>query len=305
MATPTNDPFKNPTQHPHTYVVQNINEEEVHRLDVQDRMFTRLMGGVLPEQPDSTRFQSVLDVACGPGVWLIELAKTYPAISRLVGVDIGMKNIEYARAQAEAAGVSNRVKFQTMDALRMLDFPDKYFDLVNLRFGVSWLKKWDWPKIIREFQRVSKRGGIVRITEASMWKINLPATARLVELATQALFQAGHFFTPGPNGIIDHFAGQMEKYGIMGIQTKVHIIEFHKDPQALQAVVEDLRLACRTVAPFIKKWVKFPDDYDELYKQMVEETQQPDFEVSITLLTAWGEALKPAQDHVRRSGPTS
>src|SRR5579883_1482725 len=45
-------------------------------------------GGILPEQPDPSRFQQVLDLGCGTGGWLIDLAKTLPTSTSLVGVDV-------------------------------------------------------------------------------------------------------------------------------------------------------------------------------------------------------------------------
>ncbi len=52
-------------EHPSTYFVQGRdNQEELARLRVQDQMITRAMGRVLPEQPDSTSFQRVLDIGC-------------------------------------------------------------------------------------------------------------------------------------------------------------------------------------------------------------------------------------------------
>ena len=65
----------------------------------------------------------------------MEIAKTYPTIERLVGVDISSKMMEYARAQAESMALDGRVQFQTMDALRILEFPTASFDLVNQRLG--------------------------------------------------------------------------------------------------------------------------------------------------------------------------
>jgi len=99
MSTPI-DPRR---EHPSTYVVQDrSNEEELTRLQIQDQLVTASMGGVLPEQPNPTIFQRVLDVGCGTGGWLIEVAKTYPSISLLVGVDISSKMLDYARTQAVA-----------------------------------------------------------------------------------------------------------------------------------------------------------------------------------------------------------
>src|SRR6266852_7515288 len=103
MSTPTN-PRRD---HPSTYFVEDrSNKEELHRLQIQDQMVTTSMGGVLPEQPDPTIFQRVLDVGCGTGSWLIEAARTYPTMSHLRGIDISSKMVKYARAQAEAQQVS-------------------------------------------------------------------------------------------------------------------------------------------------------------------------------------------------------
>lgn len=119
----------------------------------------------MPEQPDPTRFPRVLDVGCGTGNWLIAQAQTIPSCTRLVGVDASPRFVEFARAQAKAAQVSDRVEFHVADALRMLEFPDHSFDLVNHRLASSWLRTWDWRKLLQEYQRVCYPGGVVRITE--------------------------------------------------------------------------------------------------------------------------------------------
>lgn len=91
--------------------------------------------------------------------------------------------------------------------------------------------------------------------------------------------------------MIDHVADLMQKYGIDEVQTKVYPIEFHKIPQARKAIEEDYRRALRTMAPFLRKWVKFSDDYGELYERMAQEMQEPGFEVTQTILTAWGKRI--------------
>ena len=153
-------------EHPSTYFVDDRSSaDDLTRLQIQDQMVTQAMGGVLPEQADPTRFQRVLDVGCGTGGWLLEAARTYPSMSMLVGIDISSRMVAFARQQAVAHHLNDRVTFQVMDALRMLEFPDRFFDLVNQRAGVSYLRTWEWPKVLQEYHRVTRPGGTVRISE--------------------------------------------------------------------------------------------------------------------------------------------
>jgi SAM-dependent methyltransferase len=75
----------------------------------------------------------VADVGCGAGRALITLARAYPR-SRYVGFDLHAGQIERARANAEAAGVADRVRFEVRDAAQGL--PGTYdavltFDVVH------------------------------------------------------------------------------------------------------------------------------------------------------------------------------
>src|SRR6185437_17024804 len=79
-------------EHSSTYPVQDrSNEEEMQRLHLQDQMANRSMDGLLAEQEHPERFHNILDVGCGTGGWLIELAKAYPTMNKLIGVDVSNK----------------------------------------------------------------------------------------------------------------------------------------------------------------------------------------------------------------------
>jgi ubiquinone/menaquinone biosynthesis C-methylase UbiE len=274
-----------------TYVVQDrSNEEELIRVSIQDRMLTSGMGGVLPEQPDPTSLQRVLDVGCGAGEWLIEVAKTYPTIGLLVGVDLSSRMVRYALSKAEAQQVSGRVHFQTMDALQMLEFPTDFFDLVNLRLGLSFLRTWDWPKLLHEFQRVTRPGGVVRITESDQVVTSSPAQMRYIELLGNAFHQAGYTYTREIT-IASELARLLRQYGLQEVQTRSHTMEYRVGSVEWQAFYDDTRHAMRTIVPFMRKWAQVPDDYEALCQQALSEMQQPDFVATWTLLTAWGTKL--------------
>jgi SAM-dependent methyltransferase len=76
---------------------------------------------------------SMADLGCGNGLALIEVARCYPE-ARLVGFDLHAPAIEAARANAEAAGVRDRIRFEVLDAAEGI--PGSYdlitcFDVVH------------------------------------------------------------------------------------------------------------------------------------------------------------------------------
>jgi ubiquinone/menaquinone biosynthesis C-methylase UbiE len=285
------NPINPRREHPSTYFVQDrSNQQELTRLHAQDQMLTAGMGGVIPEQPDPTRFERVLDVGCGTGGWLVEAARTYPTMSLLIGVDVSSKMIEFAREQAEALQVSDRVQFHAMDALKGLEFPVDYFDLVNQRLGSSYLRTWDWSKVLQEYQRVTRPDGVIRITECNaMAESSSQAQARIYELFDQALDQAGHLFNHKCDGLINELALLLRRSGLQNVQTHLHVLEYRAGTIEGQRFTEDLRSLFQTLVPFFRKWIRLPDDYNAIYQRMLSEMQQPDYMSTWKFLTAWGQ----------------
>ncbi len=282
---------QNPRQEqPHTYFVQDrFNRDELTRLEIQDRMLISGMGGVLPEQSDPTAFQSVLDVGCGCGRWLIEVAKTYPGIKQLVGVNTHERMIKYAQAQAEAQQVADRVQFRTMDLLNRFELPDDSFDLVNQRLGQSYARTWDWPNILSEFSRVARPGGVIRLMEGDMILDSPdPAFTQLNEILLQALHQSGHYFTQTSDGLTSKLPGLLRQYGIQHIQTKVHPLEYRAGTVEGQQLYEDTKYLFQTVLPFLHRWTRVPADFESVYQRALDEIQHPDFFATWRLVTAWG-----------------
>lgn len=274
---------------PSTYFVQNReNEEELLRLTIQDRMITSLMGGILPEQSDPTIFRRVLDIGCGTGGWIIEAAQSYPGMS-LFGIDVSKPIIEYARAQAVAAQVADCVEFALMDALLILEFPDAYFDLVNTRCSGSFMRTWDWPKLLSEMHRVTRRGGVIRLTEPEILHQNTsPALSQLFDMFQCAMYRSGHLFEDDTTGIIAHLPRLLSQHGYESVQVKDHLLEFHAGTEAGQAYYKDMMHAYRTIRPFLQKWGCLSEDYEAIYQQALNEMQQPDFHSTWHLRTVWG-----------------
>src|SRR6266702_6335164 len=139
-------------------------QAEMVQLIATDQMFTKAMGGLLPEQPEQAiaHLHDVLDVGCGPGGWVLEMAYAYPDM-HATGIDISQGMIDYARTLASANRLDN-AQFHVANALDPLDFPDASFDLVNVRQLEGVIPAAAWPGLIKEMVRVTRRGGITRIT---------------------------------------------------------------------------------------------------------------------------------------------
>jgi SAM-dependent methyltransferase len=88
----------------------------------------------MPEvQAKLERGALVADVGCGQGRALIKLAQSYPQ-SRFVGYDLFAPSVARATANAQAAGVADRVRFEHLDVSEGL--PEQYdiittFDVVH------------------------------------------------------------------------------------------------------------------------------------------------------------------------------
>ncbi|KAI7906211.1 uncharacterized protein BX663DRAFT_483832 [Cokeromyces recurvatus] len=100
----------------------------------------------------------VLDVACGSGVWVLEMATTFPH-TQFYGIDI-------------APIYPNSIKppnthFQQCDILdpEGLPFPDAYFDYVHMRLVYNCFSKSDLKIVLSEINRVLKPGGYIELRD--------------------------------------------------------------------------------------------------------------------------------------------
>ncbi len=102
---------------------------------------------------------AVADLGCGRGLALIKLAQTYPE-SYFVGYDAFEPEIRHATENARAAGVTDRVRFQHLDAGRGL--PSEYdvittFDVVH--------DAADPPGLLRSIRQALNPNGVYMCLE--------------------------------------------------------------------------------------------------------------------------------------------
>ncbi len=98
---------------------------------------------------------AALDLGCGAGQLVIELAKAAPNM-HVIGIDLSEKLLADARQSAQEAGVAERVEFR-LGNVEGIPFTDQSLDLVISTFS---LHHWNQPrKVLDEIERVLKPGG--------------------------------------------------------------------------------------------------------------------------------------------------
>lgn len=272
------------------YILGHTDTEKV-RLTQQDRHFNLAMGGLLAEQDESVLLTArhILDVACGPGGWALDLAQQCPDI-QVVGVDIDERMIEYANTMARASKLDNAL-FRVMDATKPLAFPDGSFDLVNARFLVGFLTQEQWPPVIEELVRVCRSGGIVRLIESEWGGSSSPSYEQSLNFTILAMQRVGQGFSVDGRhvGITPHIRHFLLQAGCMDVQEVAYALDFSAGTPMQKLVCDDLWVAQKLLQPFhVGMGVATQEEVDRLYEQIPAEMLSDDFYGSLYMVTAWG-----------------
>jgi SAM-dependent methyltransferase len=134
---------------------------------------------------------NVLEVGSGsggPGVYL-----ALQRGCRLTGVDLNEHGVRNATALAEARGVADRVRFQTVDASRPLPFPDASFDVVMSNDAMCHIQ--GRGDVLRDWHRVLRPGGRAFFTDALV----ITGIVSHEEIATRSSIGFYLFAPPGEN----------------------------------------------------------------------------------------------------------
>jgi ubiquinone/menaquinone biosynthesis C-methylase UbiE len=263
---------------------------EMARLIDQDRLITQGMGGPLPEHSnDFAGLHRILDIGCGPGGWLLDIAFEHPEIE-VVGIDISQAMTDYARGRAHVQGLHN-ASFHAMDMLQPLQFPENSFDLVNSRF-VGWIPTKAWPIFLRECLRITRPGGTIRLIDSEWTGLSTSlALEQHLGMLVHALKKAGQSFSPSGNlyGMTPMLRSLLREAGCIDIHHLAHAIDYSFGEEVHQALYKDFALAYRLAQPFLlNSGVATQEELDRLQQQFEWDMRQEDFRGMMFLLTAWG-----------------
>ncbi|HZR41766.1 MAG TPA: methyltransferase domain-containing protein [Ktedonobacteraceae bacterium] len=276
------------------YVFDQEKMEEMVRLNAQGMFLTRGMGGVLPEQSrqELTLLHDVLDLACGPGEWVLQLAFEHPAI-QAVGVDLSERMIEYAQAQAMATHLP--AHFQVMNILKFpMPFEGNSFDLVNMRLLIGILYPEQWPALLAECLRLLRPGGIIRVTEFERPLSNNAFFERFQSLWADAFYRDHRSFSPDGlhYGLLPMLKPLLKRAGFEDIRHIPYMIDVSADvPEAHQAFFADALASLQVGMPYLQRMARTEAERGELerlYNQLQDLAREEDFYAYWPLMTFLG-----------------
>ena len=285
-----------PNIHPseNSYLIDQESAAETARLLEMDHMLNKHMKGLFPEDIDLSTVHDILDVACGPGGWVQEVAFAYPK-KRVVGIDISQTMLSYARAQAAIQGLKN-ASFLLMDATSLLQFPDDSFDIVNARFLGGFMWKEAWPKVVAECVRVTRPGGTIRLTEAdnAIGITNSVALENMNRMLIKAGYRTGRSFSPTEDSCHGALTPMLRYFLKQGgchlIRQIPYVIDYSADSPDHAAPSKNLRLAMKLVQPFLLKLgITTSAELENAYQQVVEELESDGFRGIMYFMSVYGE----------------
>ena len=275
------------------YIMGSESATEMARLMSQGRAMTMALGGVFPERHDDLESSDrILDIACGPGGWVLEIAQKYPE-KQIVGLDISNMMIQYARAQAFSQRLNN-AEFVVMDALQPLQFDDNSFDLVNTRSIVGFVAQNAWLPLLKECLRILRPGGIIRLTEGDLGTSTSTSFDEISRMIPQLLKVSGLSFSPDGRsvGIIPALPRLLREAGFKDMGKMAHVVVNALDEPGSSMWIEDFKMTMQTVLPtLIKLQITTQEKFDELYEQAMRDVLSPEFSSLLYFVTMW--ATKP------------
>ena len=169
-------------------------DDEIARLLSLHQCLSAWMGGALPPTLDVSKVRRALDVGCGIGAWVHEMARNHP-LMHVVGIDTNPDFIAYARASAYEMHNSTFLE-QDMYTLEGI-FQQDSFDLIHLRFLAGTVSVAQFPPLLRAVSRLCRRNGLIIVTEAELPLTSSSACDYMSSLILSAMIRAGLAFSPG------------------------------------------------------------------------------------------------------------
>lgn len=262
---------------------------EIARRLFQERLATKVMGGVFPERTHLSGIHDILDIGCGPGGWGIDVARCYYDCT-FVGIDCNKAMIEYARTLLKMHQLQN-ARFEAISTYDRLPFQAHCFDLINLPFGICSVLPACGSLLLHECMRVLRPGGTIRFTEAdSLGITNSAAQMQFHRLCMRLLQQCENEASPigELGGNISRIEALLQDVGCRTVHMQASLIDVSFGTEYHESYVQHLHILGTQLVPRLSAFAT-QEELDHLFYQMLEEITSEIFQGTSSLSIIWSE----------------
>jgi ubiquinone/menaquinone biosynthesis C-methylase UbiE len=264
---------------------------ELARLINKTQLLIRASGGLLPglQSEHLQHSTSVLEIACGPGIWTLELARANPQMV-VIGIDTSTHMITYARNILREQALGNAQYLHVSD-LKALPFDAASFDLISMQCMGRFLKKDDWPPLLSTCWHLLRPGGLIRLTELEISLTNAPAHEELSRLFLRAMRLDDRSFSLSDRhlGLISELEPLLSTTGFQECTSVAHMVNYSYGTSFHDAWKKDLLILSKEVQPIILQKGLVTQAYlDVLYQRLHYEMSLPVFHAIQPILTVYG-----------------
>jgi len=282
------------------YIIDPTSGAEMARLIDLNRLINECMGGLFPQDVDPSTIEDALDLACGPGGWVQDVAFSHQAM-QVMGVDSSKAMLDYGRALTRVQRLDN-AGYRQMDIRQPLDFAGTSFDFIQARFLATVLSPAGWPVLLAECQRLLRPGGVIRLVEAEWPDTTSPAVQHLGKIVIGALKQLGRSY--GPDGqhwdAMERLVPLLSDAGLTQVRRRTVEVPFTTGLISVHPIMDLLRTALYLMEPSLLRWkVTTKEEFEALLWQMELETIGQDFQGTLRIGEAWGKKADPSRSKVR------
>lgn len=234
--------------------------QESNRLDLQHYMLKYALLGnnyLAPIQMP----QAVLDIGCGTGRWVVEMAQQFPQ-ANIIGVDLVVPSI---------SDPPFNCTFTAGNILTGLDFPDQSFDFVHMRLLYSAIPARAWPGVIHEMVRMTRQGGWIESVEAATIENRGPSAEQMNTWIIDACRMRGLDMTIAP-----HLGLMLQTAGLQDVQQRIISLPIGENSGRLGAMLKtDIVAIMQGAKPLVvSQGLTSSEDYDTTIVTWQREAQE-------------------------------
>ncbi len=266
-------------------------DNEVNLNALLHHYLLQVQGGRLhPERIPVNTMESILDLGCGTGEWIFDLARRYPKL-RIYGIDSNEEVLHQAKVRRNTSSL-RQVELRHMDLLQGLPIPTACVDFVHMRRFARYIKPQAWPSMISECVRVLRPSGWLNIVELELCEISSPACLTIHRAMLQARTKIGRTLdaTGSTLGVAQRLYAMLLDAGLYEVGYDVFTIDLGTmgGNTAHVFLSEIVRHAFILKPLVIQQGILESDEFDTLVEQARVELQSPDLCGWAILISAYG-----------------